>query len=292
MTSLPSVPNFRIQTDIAFAKNRLSCYAILMALISNPAQAAGKRVFLFSENKLLVCAGAQNKLPGAELFERCMRHQFVCDWLYDTDYDYTAARLEKDVPVGEAFYWIPLRSIFASECSFAFEASRAHSLLNWKGDTRFCSHCGNALKDAEDETARVCVQCTRRVYPSLSPAIIVLVEKEGKLLLAKHSTRNTDVYTCLAGYVEAGENLESCVAREIKEETGIEVTNIRYVTSQSWPFPDQLMFGFRADWKSGGIIIQQSEISDARWFEKDALPEIPQPGSLAYKLITGALKER
>ncbi|WP_428769278.1 NAD(+) diphosphatase [Treponema sp. HNW] len=262
-----------------------------MALISNPAQAAGKRIFLFSENKLLVCAGTQNELPGVELFERCMQHQFICDWLYDTDYEYTAALLEKDVPIGDGFCRIPLRSIFAAEEAFAFEASRAHALLNWKAGTRFCSYCGNALKDAEDETARTCVQCTRRVYPSLSPAIIVLVEKEGKLLLAKHSRRNTDVYTCLAGYVEAGENLENCVAREIKEETGIEVTNIRYVTSQSWPFPDQLMAGFRADWKSGEINIQQSEISDARWFSKDALPEIPKPGSLAYKLITGALSE-
>lgn len=262
-----------------------------MALISNPAQAAGKRVFLFSENKLLVCAGRQNELPGAELFERCMRHHFIADWLYDTDYDYTAARLEKDVPVGESFYWLPLRSVFAAEEIYAFEASRAHALLNWKARTRFCSCCGNALKDAEDETARICVQCTRRVYPSLSPAIIVLVKKEDKLLLAKHSRRNTDVYTCLAGYVEPGETLESCVAREIKEETGIEVTNIRYVTSQSWPFPDQLMAGFRADWKSGDICVQENEISDARWFSKDALPEIPKPGSLAYKLITEALEE-
>ncbi len=275
-----------------FAKSRLSCYAVCMALISNPAQAAGKSAFLFCENKLLVRADNQIALPGFEILERCMRHQFVCDWLYDTDYDYTAARLEKDVPLGDAFCWVPLRSIFASECSFAFEASRAHSLLNWKGGTRFCSHCGNALKDAENETARVCIQCGRYTYPSPSPAIIVLVEKGDTLLLAKHSTRNTDVYTCLAGYVEAGENLESCVAREIKEETGIEVTNVRYVASQSWPFPDQLMASFRADWKSGEITIQQSEISDARWFEKDALPEIPQPGSLAYKLITGALGER
>ena len=262
-----------------------------MALISNPVQAAGQNLFLFSENKLLVCAGNQSELPSFEVFERCMHHHFVCDWLYDSDYEYTAARLEKDVPVLSDFCWLPLRSVFAAEAPFAFEASRAHALLNWKAGVRFCSYCGNAMKDAEDETARVCVQCTRRVYPSLSPAIIVLVKKENKLLLAKHSRRNTDIYTCLAGYVEAGETLENCVAREIKEETGIEVTNIRYITSQSWPFPDQLMLGFRADWKSGDICIQESEISDARWFSKDALPEIPKPGSLAYKLITGALEE-
>ena len=115
--------------------------------------------------------------------------------------------------------------------------------------------------------------------------------KGDKLLLAKHSRRNTDIYTCLAGYVEAGENLEDCVRREVFEETGIELGEVRYVASQSWPFPDQLMAGFRAEWKSGDIEIQKNEISDARWFDKNNLPEIPKPGSLAYKLITGVLDE-
>ena len=87
--------------------------------------------------------------------------------------------------------------------------------------------------------------------------------------------------------MEPGENLEECVQREVREETGIEISDIRYVASQSWPFPNQFMVGFRARWKSGDICIQKSEIADARWFDKDNLPSIPKAGSLAYKLISG-----
>lgn len=261
-----------------------------MPLISNPAEAAEEKVFLFSDNKLLAYTDNVSILPDAEVLKHFLRHHCISDWLYDSDYDYTGARLEKDAPVSDRFCWLPLRSVFAAEYDFASLASRAMALLNWKAKNRFCSYCGNAMKDAEDETARVCVQCARRVYPSISPAIIVQVCKGDKLLLAKHSQRNTDIYTCLAGYVEAGENLEDCVRREVFEETGIELAEVRYIASQSWPFPDQLMAGFRAEWKSGDIQIQKSEISDARWFAKDNLPEIPKPGSLAYKLITGALK--
>lgn len=262
-----------------------------MALIDKAKKSTCKNFFLFCNDKLLLCGKNKDtaQLPTAAVFEQFVDTKLVNEWFYDSDYDYTAARIEKELPDSKdfSFFYFPLRSIFALEYSFTHLAARALALLNWKKSTRFCAFCAGVLKNAEDETALVCSSCGKRLYPALSPAIIVQVYKEEKLLLAKHCERNTDIYTCLAGYVEPGENLEECVQREVREETGIEITDIRYIASQSWPFPNQFMVGFRAQWKSGDICIQKSEIADACWFDKDSLPSIPKAGSLAYRLITG-----
>ena len=113
----------------------------------------------------------------------------------------------------------------------------------------------------------------------------MLVSKGDKILLARHAQRNQDVYTCLAGFVEAGESIEHAVRREIMEETGIKVKNIKYFGSQSWPFPANLMFGFTAEYESGEITPQADEIADAQWFDRDNSPATPPKGSIAYKLI-------
>ena len=141
-------------------------------------------------------------------------------------------------------------------------------------------------------TARVCPDCGNIIYPRIDPCIIVLVYKEGKILLARHVQRNQDIYACIAGFVEAGEPIEHAVEREIMEETGLKVKNIRYFGSQSWPFPAQLMFGFIADYESGEISLQAEEISDAQWFDPDHCPASPQPGSIAYRLIEDARRKK
>jgi NAD+ diphosphatase len=115
----------------------------------------------------------------------------------------------------------------------------------------------------------------------------VRVEKDGKILLARHVQRIPDIYTCLAGYVELGESLEECVQREVREEAGLEVADVRYVGSQHWPYPNQLMLGFAARWKSGELKLQPEELADARWFDPADLPHIPPPGSMAHRLIRG-----
>ena len=99
--------------------------------------------------------------------------------------------------------------------------------------------------------------------------------------------RNTDVFSCIAGFVELGESLEQCVAREVREETSLEIKNIKYVGSQSWPFPDQLMLAYTADYDAGEINVQEEELSEAKWFRRDNLPSIPKAGSVAYNLING-----
>ena len=134
-----------------------------------------------------------------------------------------------------------------------------------------------------------CPNCGELLFPRIDPCIIVLVRKGDKILLARHTQRNQDIYACLAGYVEAGETIENAVRREIFEETGIKVKNIQYRGSQSWPFPRQLMLAFYADYESGEIKVQEEEIEDAKWFDINDLPATPAPGSIAYKLIHGEI---
>ena len=167
----------------------------------------------------------------------------------------------------------------------ASKVFRAKALSEWRKKTVFCPRCGARLVESKDFTAMQCPDCGELLFPRIDPCIIVLVRKGEKILLARHAQRNQDIYACLAGFVEAGETIENAVRREIFEETGIKVKNIQYRGSQSWPFPQQLMLGFYADYESGEITLQKEEITDAQWFDRDNLPASPAPGSIAYKLI-------
>ncbi len=182
-----------------------------------------------------------------------------------------------------------LREYFASHgAEENYRASRAEALKRWNERELYCSHCGTGLPqlpiDAE-RAERMCPQCGTIHYPRIEPCIIVRIEREGKILLARHIARNTDIYACIAGFVEAGESAEHALIREIREEIGIEVKNIRYFGSQSWPFPDQLMLAFTAEYAGGEIHLQRDELSEVGWFSPDDLPAHPRPGSISYALI-------
>lgn len=164
---------------------------------------------------------------------------------------------------------------------------RAYHLINWLKNNKFCGCCSGAMQVVvqPQEFAVKCSACGHIVYPRISPAIIVAVTKENQLLLA-HSTRfPPGRYSVLAGFAEPGESLENCVRREIREEVGIEVTNIQYFGSQPWPFPDSLMIAFTAQFASGEITVDNNEIASAGWFPATALPEIPARGSISRQLI-------
>jgi len=194
-------------------------------------------------------------------------------------------------PTAAKGHWLRLREIFGSTDPalrrLASPSARALGLINWHHTSRFCGKCGAPLVDHGKEIARLCSQCGSVSYPRISPAIIVVVEKEGQILLARHSYRNQDMYACVAGFLEHGETLEECVAREVREEIGIEIQKIRYAGSQSWPYPDQFMIAFRAEWKSGDIRVDPTEILEAKWFDRDNLPNHPMPGTVAWNLIHG-----
>jgi NAD+ diphosphatase len=164
-------------------------------------------------------------------------------------------------------------------------AFRGLHLLDWSHKTRFCKRCGSVMQPKPGPPARECPQCGYLSFPRISPAVIVLVEKDNQCLLASSPRFKGDFYSVLAGFAEPGETLEETVAREVREETGIEVTDIRYFGSQPWPFPDSLMIGFTARYAGGEIRVDGEEIMDARWFTADQLPNIPGKISIARQLI-------
>lgn len=242
-------------------------------------------------------------LPSEKTVRRCLENQFVSDWFAEPELNYSALMMEDDCPVPSGCTFIPLRQFFwdckndtekedGIPSSLGSLAARAHGLLLWRSKMRYCPVCGAGLHDDLEFTARKCISCGKQYFPRIEPAIIVLVSRksiafpgEEEVLLARHVQRNTDIYSCIAGFVELGESLEQCVAREVREETSLEIKNIKYVGSQSWPFPDQLMLAYTAEYESGEITVQEEELSEAKWFRRSELPSIPKPGSVAYNLI-------
>jgi NAD+ diphosphatase len=165
----------------------------------------------------------------------------------------------------------------------------AFQMMSLYADNKFCGRCGAPMADCVEELARQCQECSRMVFPSLSPAMIVAVEKEGRLLLGHNASFPEGRYSVLAGFVEPGETVEQAVAREVYEESGIRVKNIRYAGSQPWPFPASMMLGFRADWESGEPVPDGAEITDVRFFSPYCLPNLPPRISISRKLIDGWL---
>ncbi|HUH65933.1 MAG TPA: NAD(+) diphosphatase [Syntrophales bacterium] len=171
-------------------------------------------------------------------------------------------------------------------------AMKAVHIIEWDRTTRYCGYCGMETVRARGMVAKECPCCELLSFPRISPAIIVLVERDNKVLLARVKRFTSELYSVLAGFVEPGETLEEAVQREIKEEVGITVKNIHYFGSQPWPFPDSLMIGFTADYESGEIVIDETEVADAGWFEPERLPTIPGKISIARQLIDWFVEEK
>ncbi len=172
-------------------------------------------------------------------------------------------------------------------------AGRAEQIINYERTHRFCGRCGSPTTSSPSDRGRVCPECSHMAFPRLSPAMIVLVERGDQALLAWGRQFPGRFFSTLAGFVEPGESLEQAVEREVREEVGIEVTNIRYFGSQPWPFPHSLMCGFQCDYSSGEIVIQEEEIVEAGWFDAHDLPPTPVGGmSIAGWLIEDWLRRR
>lgn len=164
-------------------------------------------------------------------------------------------------------------------------AAYAVQIIDFDRSTSFCSRCGAETRQLQSRLVKHCTACNYRTRPRYSPAIIVLVKKRDEVLLASSPRYPADLYSVIAGFLEPYENFEECVHREVKEEVGIEVTNIRYFGSEQWPFPDSLMVGFIADFAGGEITIDTNEIAAAGWFGRNNLPNLPSPMSIARALI-------
>ena len=165
-------------------------------------------------------------------------------------------------------------------------AGRAVQLVAWERTHRYCGRCGTPTENAPGERAKRCPACGLLAFPRLAPAVIVLVTRgDDEVLLARNVNFPMAMYSTIAGFVEPGETLEDAVRREVREEVGVELGDVRYFSSQPWPFPHSLMIGFVATWASGEIAIDEREIADARWFRVHDLPAIPPPMSIARRLI-------
>jgi NAD+ diphosphatase len=164
-------------------------------------------------------------------------------------------------------------------------AGRALQIVEWDRTNQYCSRCGSRMRTTPTERSKECPQCGLLAFPRLSPAIIVLVEREGELLLARSHHFSPGRYSVIAGFVEPGETLEDAVVREVREEVGLAIKDIRYFGSQPWPFPHSLMIGFTASYAGGEISLDDAEIEDAGWFRANSLPDIPDKISISRKLI-------
>lgn len=241
--------------------------------------------FVFREARLLVGDGTMQlpPAPGA-LGLAASRHQFLGSLAGRQIYACEVGA-EAEPPAG--FRWSDLRSLFSrlDDTLFAL-AGRALQIVDWDRTHRFCGRCGTATVPRDAERSRECPACGLAAYPRIAPAVMALVKRDpDELLLARSHRFPPGMYSALAGFVEPGETLEQCLEREVLEEVGVRIANPRYFASQPWPFPHSLMIAFVADWAGGEIRVDPLEIETAQWFTITGLPQLPQPISVARRLI-------
>lgn len=198
-----------------------------------------------------------------------------------------------DMPISEkGFQMVGLRQSYSLlSLSDYLMAGKAYELLYWDTNTKFCGVCGAPMRFHTNISKR-CTCCCKEVWPSLAIAVIVAVQRNDEILLVQSNKFRADYMGLVAGFVETGETLEDCVRREVKEETQIEIDNIRYFGNQPWPYPSGLMIGFKADYVSGELQLQRSELTKGGWFKADNLPNIPSKLSIARLLIDDFVREQ
>ncbi len=193
----------------------------------------------------------------------------------------------------QGYQWLSLRNLLEHLSEDDFQtAGRALQVLRWHFDHQYCGRCGNPTVQHSQDLAKSCVHCAIDFYPRLSPCIITLVTRGDECLLAWHTRSKDEKYSCLAGFIEMGESPEQTLEREVMEEVGLRVSNIRYVASQPWPFPGQLMLGYFADYAGGDIQVDQQEIRCAYWFQYNQLPKVPPATTISGRLINAFVQER
>ena len=248
-------------------------------------------LFLFRQDKLLVIktpdtatVPRESDLAGLDL--RIEEKTYI--GMLDSACCYCGACEVGADPVvqGDTFVFSALRPLLGTFGEELFTiAGLASQIVRWQRTHRYCGRCGNRTAASENERSYVCKNCDLVSYPRISPAIIVAVVRDDKILLARAERFPPGLYSVLAGFVEPGESLEECLAREVHEEVGIAVTGVTYFGSQPWPFPNSLMIAFTARYAGGEIVPDPSEIVDAGWFERERLPEIPYHGTISRRLI-------
>lgn len=243
--------------------------------------------FIFSKDCLLV-RDDKKTLP--------MEHEFVLQRvLYLGTYKVKhlfAAEIELESQASTGWQWIPLRALYSTLLPEVYSiAGRAMQLIHWDRANEYCGHCGSLTFSHTNERCRECNACGQLNYPKMSMAILALIRREDQILLARSLQFPDSFYSILAGFVEPGETLEQCVVREVFEEVGIKVKNVKYYGNQPWPFSHSLMIAFTCEWQEGEIQINPTEIAEATWFDMANLPSLPPTFSLSRILIDEFVKE-
>ena len=250
--------------------------------------------FLFSDSRLLLeRSGDSYRVPLSPLPPPAPdRHAVTrCIGMYG-DTPCMLLALEDRSGFSDGLEPVNLRESYALiDTDFWIIAGRGSQILRWERDNRYCGRCGSQMTEPADEMIKRCPSCSFFAYPRISPAVIMSVTRGREILLGRAPRFPTGMYSTLAGFVEPGETAEEAVRREVLEETGIEVVNIRYLGSQAWPFPHSLMLGFTAEYAGGEIEIDRVELEDAGWFSAARMPRLPSTISIARKLIDLFLDE-
>lgn len=272
--------------------------------VTPPADAHGlSHWFVFQENNLLVRSAGEGAevlraSSGEELGLPILRRQYLGHLHREGQPPAHCYSAEADpaAPLPDGVSAEGLRQLYARLPDPFFQiAGRAVQIVDWDRTHQFCGRCGTPVESQPTERAKKCPACGLTNFPRLSPAIIIAVvrhtEEGPRLLMARNHRFPAGRYSVLAGFVEPGESLEECAQREVMEEVGIAIKDVRYVASQPWPFPNSLMLGFTAEYAGGDFVLEEAEIAEAGWFAPDALPGLPPPPSIARRLIDGFVAE-
>lgn len=242
--------------------------------------------FVFSQNKLLTEPeefGIPCLKSLAEVNLAPVRTQYLGTLRGHPCY---SAEVSPETVAPEGMSFRELRSLYGvlDEDIFLL-AGRAIQTVRWDETHQYCGRCGHGTETLPGEMAKKCPACGFTSYPRISPAVITAVVRGNKILLSRYAAFRGNMHTINAGFVEPGETLEECIRREVLEEVGIRVRNIKYFGSQPWPFPNSLMIGFTAEYESGEISVDGKEIAEAGWYDVNNLPELPSKMSIARDII-------
>jgi len=257
--------------------------------------------FLF-QNEYLLITGAEDapRIPAAmdvgDLGCAPVRQQYL--GYFDDEAGPThcfSGEVSAEASLPSGFRTAGLRSLFATlDPMLLALAGRAKQIASWDRDHLYCGRCATPTESSDFERVRGCPNCGLTSYPRISPAIIIAVTRcmddREHILLARNHRFRKGFFSVVAGFVEPGESLEECAEREVMEEVGIQISDIRYFGSQPWPFPNSLMVGFTARYAGGEFVLEEEEIADAGWFTADNLPHVPPKLSIARQLIDAFLQ--
>lgn len=272
-------------------------YEVFKPMVLFPTENNASHIwFIFKDNKLLLKKLENNNLSHTEFCDieniyNNLERKYPIGSLGDKTF--FCGEISSNTPLSENLIEIGLREAgsYLDEISYSM-AGKAFQILDWDNKSNFCGRCGSKTEHKVNERAKICPNCNLVEYPRTSPAIIVAVIKDGKLLLAHNARFENNMYSLVAGFVDLNETLEDCVRREVFEEIGIQIKNIKYLNSQSWPFPNSLMMGFLAEYASGEINVDGVEINHAAWFSKDNLPTLPPKFTIARKVIDKYIEDK